>query len=140
MNVDFMRRVLHIRVQATPGKAGVVAAPLKSRTSVRDVPISGDLALTLSRSLEGRAVEPEEFILLGEWGRPLYSSRVSHAMADVCRAATVDERIHFHSLRHLFASRLLAAGVDLPRVSGLLGHASVAVTARVYAQQRPGQE
>lgn len=46
---------------------------------------------------------------------------------------------HFHSLRHLFASQLLAVGVDLPTVSGLLGHANVAVTARVYAHQLPGR-
>ncbi|WP_236684795.1 tyrosine-type recombinase/integrase [Corynebacterium uterequi] len=47
--------------------------------------------------------------------------------ARVRDGAGVDSRVHFHSLRHLFASRLLAGGVDLATVSGLLGHASVAV-------------
>lgn len=138
-DVDFMRRVIHVRVQTTPGKAGGVVAPLKSRHSIRDIPISDDLALALSRALDGRDALPEEFILLGDWGRALYSSRVSHVMSNIRTAARVDKRVHFHSLRHLFASRLLAAGVDLPTVSGLLGHASVAVTARVYAHQLPGR-
>jgi len=38
-----------------------------------------------------------------------------------------------HSLRHAFASRLLAAGVPLQTVSVLLGHSNVAITAAIYA-------
>lgn len=138
-DVDFMRRVIHVRVQSPPGKAGEVVA-LKSASSRRDVPISEGLALDLSTALAGRDVGPEGRVLLGEWGRPLYSARISHLMADTRTAAGVDKRVHFHSLRHLFASRLLALGVDLPTVSGLLGHSNVAVTARVYSHQLPGRE
>lgn len=61
-------------------------------------------------------------------------------MTDTRDAAGVDERVHFHSLRHLYASRLLAAGVPLPTVSRLLGHSNPAVTARIYAHHLPGQE
>lgn len=39
-DVDFMRRVIHVRVQAVPGKVGGVV-PLKSRASRRDVPDLG---------------------------------------------------------------------------------------------------
>lgn len=35
-----------------------------------------------------------------------------------------------HALRHTFASRMLQAGVSLAKVSKLLGHASIAMTAR----------
>jgi site-specific recombinase XerD len=38
-----------------------------------------------------------------------------------------------HSLRHSVASRLLNAGVGLPTVSRILGHASTQVTASIYA-------
>lgn len=40
--------------------------------------------------------------------------------------------ISFHSLRHTFAERLLAAGVDIYVVSRLLNHSSVAITQKIY--------
>lgn len=138
-DVDFLRRVIHVRVQAEPGKAGGVV-PLKSRDSRRDVPVSSSLALALSAELDGRDVGPDDRLLLSERGLPLFSSRVSHLMADTRDAAGVDERVHFHSLRHLYASRLLAAGVALPTVSRLLGHSNPAVTARVYAHHLAGAD
>lgn len=38
--------------------------------------------------------------------------------------------LRFHDLRHTFASRLIAAGVDIITVMNLLGHHSVSVTQR----------
>lgn len=129
-----------MRVQSVPGKSGEDLAPLKSQDSRRGVPISESLAMNLSTLPVGRDAGADDRLLVGEWGRALFPSRVSHVMANTRRAAGVSSRVHFHSLRHLFASRLLAAGVDLPTVSGLLGHANVAVTARVSEHQIPGRE
>jgi site-specific recombinase XerD len=39
------------------------------------------------------------------------------------------EDIDLHTLRHTFASHLVAAGVDLKTVGDLLGHTHIAVTA-----------
>lgn len=138
-DVDLMRRVVHVRVQAMPGKAGAEAAPLKSRDSRRDVPLSRGLALALNAALEGREVCGDDRLLVSERGLPLFSSRVSQMMAKVRRKAGVRSEVHFHSLRHFFASRMLALGVPLPTVSALLGHSDVSVTARIYAHHLPDQ-
>lgn len=42
-------------------------------------------------------------------------------------------QVHFHTLRHSFATRLLELGVDVKTVSVLLGHASVRMTLDYYA-------
>jgi integrase len=65
-------------------------------------------------------------------GRPLTPSQVSAAVKRLCRAAGIPT-LHFHALRHSAASLALMAGVPLPEVSRQLGHASVAITAKVYS-------
>ena len=44
--------------------------------------------------------------------------------------------LHFHDLRHTFATRLVHAGVDLYKVQRLLGHKSPNMTQR-YAHHYP---
>jgi integrase len=46
----------------------------------------------------------------------------------------------FHRLRHTYASILLQAGLDIATVSGILGHASPAITLGVYSHFLPGRE
>lgn len=53
----------------------------------------------------------------------------------VKEAGLVD--VHPHDLRRTFGSWLVQAGVGIERVSELLRHADVAITARVYAHLRP---
>jgi integrase len=54
-----------------------------------------------------------------------------HHLNKVTEAAGVECR-GFHVFRHTRATALLAKGVPLNAVSQLLGHASVAVTAKIY--------
>jgi site-specific recombinase XerD len=56
----------------------------------------------------------------------------------VYEARFSDDRLHFHSLRHTFASWLVQDGVSLYEVQKLLGHSSIAVT-QVYSHLQPEQ-
>ena len=44
------------------------------------------------------------------------------ALASACKAVGV-KRLTHHDLRHLFATRCIEAGVDIPTISKWLGHA-----------------
>ncbi len=40
--------------------------------------------------------------------------------------------VHFHSLRHLFATNCVALGFDVKTLSEILGHSSIEVTMNLY--------
>jgi integrase/recombinase XerD len=63
-------------------------------------------------------------------GEPLQSQYVRSMLHRLAAQAGVDKRVHPHGLRHTFADELRRAGMDVVTISKLLGHSSVAVTAR----------
>lgn len=64
--------------------------------------------------------------------RTVASARRRLARAGPCRAAGLGWEPTAHDLRHFYASRLIQQGVDVVRVSGYLGHATVTKTLNVY--------
>ena len=55
-------------------------------------------------------------------------SYVSHKFKDYVRIAKLNENLHWHSIRHSFASWLVQDGVRLYEVQKLLGDSNIAVT------------
>jgi len=64
--------------------------------------------------------------------------KVSHRFPSWVKAAGLLD-LHFHDLRHTFASRLVMAGVDIVTVKELMGHKTIAMTLR-YAHLSPGHQ
>ena len=70
-------------------------------------------------------------------GKKIYDEWITHAFKKAVVAARLEDgRIHFHSLRHTFASWLVQDGVSLYEVQKLLGHSSTRVT-EVYSHLQP---
>ena len=76
----------------------------------------------------------DEF-LFARNGFSLTKDYISSRFKKAVRLAKLNDKIHFHSLRHTFASRLIQSGVSLYVVSKLLGHADVKTT-QIYSHLR----
>jgi integrase len=62
-------------------------------------------------------------------GKARGSSRLEYDWKAIREAAGVAD-LHFHDLRHSFASFLVGQGLSLPVIGQLLGHSKPAMTAR----------
>lgn len=63
-------------------------------------------------------------------GGPVSDDYVRNLLRRLAAGAGVEKRVHPHGLRHSYAVELRKAGMDVAAISKLLGHSSVAVTAR----------
>jgi integrase/recombinase XerD len=63
-------------------------------------------------------------------GQVLSDDYVRGLLKRLAARAGIEKRVHPHGLRHTYAVELEAAGVPVTTISKLLGHSSVAVTAR----------
>jgi site-specific recombinase XerD len=64
--------------------------------------------------------------------RRLHQDTISKQFKIIVRKSNLNEKIHFHSLRHSFASVLVQKGVSLYIIKELLGHQDLATT-QIYS-------
>ncbi len=139
-DVDFHRRVLHVRRSVTDvGGKLVIGAP-KTKGSAAGVGLSCRVVAALERQRERQVFEVLEWgdgyehsglVFAKENGimlRPEYVLKRFHALSV---AAGVPE-VRIHDLRHLAATLMLTNGVPLALVSKTLRHSQVGITANLY--------
>ena len=73
----------------------------------------------------------QDRIFVSRTGKPLDRHNIYRLVQRYAKRAGITVKMTPHSLRHCFASHLLAGGADLRIVQELLGHASV-VTTQIY--------
>jgi len=61
-------------------------------------------------------------------GLALNAPYVSEQIKSWARYAGIEKRVHFHGLRHSYASYLLDSGVPIHFIKRMLGHSSIAIT------------
>ena len=101
-DIDWQRKEIIVRGHPDTGT---------KNSEIRRVPIIGDLESLLTR-MQGN---------LPGTGQVLQVNRCNEALARVCKDLGIP-RITHHDLRHLFATRCIESGVDIPTVSRWLGH------------------
>ena len=114
-------------------RLGVVRVLGKGRKE-RVVPVAEPALEAVRAYLDGarKAVtdqtDPAATLFLSRTGRPLGREDVYRIVRKYVRRAALRGRIGPHTLRHAFATQLLAHGADLRSVQEMLGHADISTT------------
>ena len=132
-DIDLEKRILTVRktmqrIQTPNGEKRtklVITAP-KSSKSIREIPIPACM-MPMLREYAGKA---EEYVLSGSM-KPVEPRTMQYRFAKILSDTGLPS-VHFHSLRHAFASGCIALGFDVKTLSEILGHSSVELTLNRY--------
>ncbi len=132
-DIDLDKRILTVnhtiqRIQNFEGgnKTRLVITEPKSVHSKRTIPIP-DGIIPLLKRFQG---DKESFILSGT-DKPVEPRTMQNRFAAILKNENLPS-VHYHSLRHAFATRAVEVGFDIKTLSEILGHSSVELTLNLY--------
>lgn len=133
-DIDVDNRILHVtktlqRIYSPnqQGKTEIIITSPKTSTSIRDIPIATKI-IDVIRLLGN--INNDCYVLTNQ---KIYIEPRSYRKFynDFLHKIGISE-LHFHCLRHTFATRCVEKGADYKSVSEILGHATIHTTLNMY--------
>lgn len=127
-NIIYVKRTLYrIPSASMNGKTEVILAEPKTKSSKRSIPLAKNLKNYL---ISHKGEEASDYVISckNSFAEPRV---ISYRFQKNIDQAGI-RQIHFHILRHTFATRCVEQGIDIATLSKLLGHASIKLTLDTY--------
>lgn len=121
-----MQRIKNLAGNSAAKTTVQISSP-KSAFSARVIPLSA-FALTLCRRFYQ---SPECYVLTGDRVRYMEPRALQYRMERYAADCGLDG-VHFHTLRHSFATRCVEVGFEIKSLSEILGHANPQITLTRY--------
>lgn len=122
-----MQRIKDFDANRT-AKTKIVITDPKSDTSARIIPL-GDFSLKLCQKYIPN--NPSAFVLSGSSAEIIEPRTLQYKMEKYCKDCCLED-VHFHTLRHTFATRCVEVGFEIKSLSEILGHSSPQITLERY--------
>lgn len=121
-----VQRIKDVNSQGSSKTILMIGSP-KSDKSRRIIPLMPDIAALCRQFYQDN---PECFILTGNENcmEPRNLQRYLKKYMRECQI----ENVHFHTLRHTFATRCIEVGFDVKTLSEVLGHSNISITLDRY--------
>ncbi|MBX8935325.1 site-specific integrase [Enterococcus gilvus] len=134
-DIDFDQNLIHvtqtcqrIALSRKGQKTQLMIGPTKTESSVRSIP----MAKVLRRELLKHRGQSKGIFVFSTKNHPMEPRLLTYHFHRIRKKCGLEE-IHFHQLRHSFATRCLEVQSDILSVSAMLGHASSKLTLDTYA-------
>lgn len=119
-------------------KGKVIEGPPKTESSEREITIPANVSKELlQEALVGKVVNINGYVFHTLSGRPYSPSNMERTWRGIMKETGLPYR-KFHTLRHTYATQMLAAGTPLLEVTAQLGHADASYTLDLYGHTIPG--
>lgn len=122
-----MQRLKNLTDQNS-GKTKILISDPKSDSSSRIIPLT---SLALKLCTNQFVQNPEAFVLTGSTERYIEPRSLQNRLKKYTKECGF-EGVHFHVLRHTFATRCVEVGFEIKSLSEILGHASPQITLERY--------
>lgn len=147
-DIDYANNVIHVTKTISRTEKGeyTVGTP-KSRTSIRDIPMTDSIKSILKGQKEKQDVMHGNIIKLNQsvfenlYGGMVFNASVNKAITETLKRVNKDNELieHFsaHALRDTFATRYIEQGGSPQVLKTILGHSSLAMTMDLYSHVMP---
>ncbi|MBP2100404.1 site-specific integrase [Enterococcus rivorum] len=133
-DIDFQEEIIYVRrtitrisVDGESRKTKLIIHEPKTGSSYRKIP----LAKNLKAYLQAKKKSADSVFVFSHRGNFVEPRLISYRFKSIQNKAGLED-IHFHMLRHTFATRAIETGVDVASLSRILGHSSTKMTLDTY--------
>lgn len=135
-DIDFERKLIHIRRQITFINNRPVEKATKSQAGLREVPMLPELEKILLANRPADA-SPTNYVVDGE--EALSERSFRNTWARICKKVQIPKGVTPHVLRHTFLTQLQATGrVDIKTLQSIAGHSKITMTMNTYVHREVG--
>ena len=140
-DVDFLRRSIRVEQQVQGENNVGLRIVDPKQFSKRTVYVPEDLTLMLGRHVEeiGAREHAGQLYFFSNGGSLFQRNSAGHQWRQAAKAAGLTG-FTLHSLRHYYASGLIAAGCDVVTVQRAMGHSQPSITLNTYSHLWPSAE
>ena len=130
---ETMQRLANYEDADADKKTYIEIGDAKSESSKREIPLTS-FAASLCR--EKRPLNSLAFVLTGNAYKFMEPRSLQYKFSRYAEACGLKD-VHFHCLRHTFATRCVEVGFEVKSLSEVLGHSSVKITLDRYVHSSP---